>query len=738
MLNPGGPPQQPPAGAAGGLLGGGLLQQPQPPPPPLLLQPPHHQPPTVAPGFIPIVGHSDFLSRYQDASLDPYQGVYDGLMNVFDVPVQGQAIAPAGLMTQVADSTIAGVPSAFLMLVEDPTDPMQIGKIMCFHRVTKFPARLGSPSQWDHQVFAFSGNNVGPQITTVHWRNEYFGQVNGGALLRVPTEQQADIEAAIAPTPTALGPYQNVDAGTETVKTRRTMIVPPAYIRLFLSGPLPPVLAYQRFRATTTADGTTAALLPLSVWLRAAMTRGAANSPSPVQGPGPMAPLADANLHRFTWSSLTCDIPALDPGAQANHGLQAVAGNLGMLVQGQREARLDAVRAREASVAPKAVETLFRTRLEKLMRYCRVNCPEELPAVYSNLANCRSKDMVQTMQDAVELAAEDLHLGQLLVITPALAKKIINVAWAMVSVDDLESGIHHFHVVQQSPEGMAAARHLVNTFDLLHTDGTSLSLEDAERLASIQTTAIPLTWIQARHTIGNLVVLCHVFLGAAHPLTIGLSTQFTTMVSREVHLEHMAPPTASSVPRHLLPCYFIRWNQIRFARWFSKQQVSLSPVPAPQFDQLLDDIDDRLNWLPDFPHHLLPAVFVPAGPAPSPRPISTPTPATPAPALLPTPAPAALPTSSNRRVDNVAYKDAIFGRFKALPGCTMQALRARWSAASPPLEMPQTVNGSRRRCLPYHVKGICNDMCRLRADHVTASDDDDQVLLAFCTAHWHL
>ena len=204
MLNPGGPPQQPPAGAAGGLLGGGLLQQPQPPPPPLLLQPPHHQPPTVAPGFIPIVGHSDFLSRYQDASLDPYQGVYDGLMNVFDVPVQGQAIAPAGLMTQVADSTIAGVPSAFLMLVEDPTDPMQIGKIMYFHRVTKFPARLCSPSQWDHQVFAFSGNNVGPQITTVHWQNEYFGQVNGGALLCVPTEQQADIEAAIAPTPTAL------------------------------------------------------------------------------------------------------------------------------------------------------------------------------------------------------------------------------------------------------------------------------------------------------------------------------------------------------------------------------------------------------------------------------------------------------------------------------------------------------------------------------------------------------
>ena len=117
------------------------------------------------------------------------------------------------------------------------------------------------------------------------------------------------------------------------------------------------------------------------------------------------------------------------------------------------------------------------------MCYCLVNSPDKLPPVYSVLANCKSKDFLQTMQDTIESAAEeDLQLGQLLVMTPALSKKIINVAWAMVSVDNLESGIHHFHVVQQSPEGMAAARHLVRTFELLHTEGTrSLFLLDAER-----------------------------------------------------------------------------------------------------------------------------------------------------------------------------------------------------------------------------------------------------------------
>ena len=52
-------------------------------------------------------------------------------------------------------------------------------------------------------------------------------------------------------------------------------------------------------------------------------------------------------------------------------------------------------------------------------------------------------------------------------------------------------------------------------------------------------------------TIGNLILLCHIFLGAAHPDTLNLSLHFQTMVSREIHLEHMMAPTASAVPRHL-------------------------------------------------------------------------------------------------------------------------------------------------------------------------------------------
>ena len=740
MLNAGVPLQGPPQGGAPpGAAQPGPPAPPQPLPPaqaPPAPQAPH---PPLQGGIIPVVGHLDYMSRYQDTQHDPYAQAYGDLMDVFAVPPQGPAPPPALLTSQVGDNTVDGTPSAFLLLVEDPSDPLQPGQVMCFHRITKFPARLGQRTPWDNQYFAFSANNHGPQITTVIWRSDFLAQANNGALIRVPTEVQADAECGVIPAPDMLGPYNNNDAGTETIRTRRAMLVPPLYIRLFLATPLTPIEAYRRFRATSLANGHAADLLPLSIWLRAAITRaphppGGVQLPSILQGAGPFPPLADASLHRFTWSSLTTDLPAVDPGTQINTGLTAVAGNLGTLVHEQRLSRLEASQARAAATAPKSIDQFLRTRVDKLMRFCHVVQSSALPPVYQDLANCKAKDLTQTMQDALEIAAEDLRLGQQFVMTPALSKKIVNVSWAMVSMDDIDTGIHHFHVVQQSPEGMAAARHLVSTFELLHGEGTSLSLDDAERLATLESISIPLSWIQARHTIGNLVLLCHVFLGAAHPLTHNLALHFQTMVSKEIHLEHMMAPTATTIPRHLLPCYYIRWQQIRFSRWFTKQMVSPVPVPAPDFNDLLDDIEDKRNWLPDFPAQYLPATRTPPQPSvPLPMPAPAPAPAGPRapPVGAPTP-----PT--NTRVDNPAFNESSFSRFRSMPGCTMPLLRARWAAATPPIAQPSTADGSRLRCLAYHVRGMCNSICRRSDDHVPASAPDDAILAAFCTQHWHL
>ena len=133
-------------------------------------------------------------------------------------------------------------------------------------------------------------------------------------------------------------------------------------------------------------------------------------------------------------------------------------------------------------------------------------------------------------------------------------------------------------------------------------------------------------------------------------------------------------------------------------------------MPAPDFDQLLNDIEDRLNWIPDFPSHYLPTATPPSAPAaiptaPAPGPINAglSLPAVP-PAPLGTPA---TPSATSRRVDNPAYNETLFGRFRAMPGCTLPILRQLWANASPPVQLPSTVDNLRRRCLAYHVKGMC-------------------------------
>ena len=153
MLNAGIPLQGPPQ--RGAPPGAAQPWPPNPPHPPVQAPPAPQAPPNPHPpiqgGIIPVVDHLDYLSRYQDPQYDPYAQAYADLMDVFAVPPQGPAPPPASLTSQVGDNTVDGTPSAFLLLVEDPSDPHQPGQVMCFHRITKFPARLGQRTPWDNQ-----------------------------------------------------------------------------------------------------------------------------------------------------------------------------------------------------------------------------------------------------------------------------------------------------------------------------------------------------------------------------------------------------------------------------------------------------------------------------------------------------------------------------------------------------------------------------------------------------------
>ena len=76
------------------------------------------------------------------------------------------------------------------------------------------------------------------QAQLVAWNSSYFYQAN--ASLRLQTAAAIDTSFAGDPAAVHLGPHADADADTELIRYRETCYVPPAYVSLFLAGPMTP------------------------------------------------------------------------------------------------------------------------------------------------------------------------------------------------------------------------------------------------------------------------------------------------------------------------------------------------------------------------------------------------------------------------------------------------------------------------------------------------------------------
>ena len=679
------------------------------------------QPPAGAPGII-----TTYRQYYADAQRDPYNGQYADAMDTFHVPVNNAAAAaPALLASQVYNSAAADVPMAFLMLCRDPNaDPaVDPGRVTLFHRQVRFSARLGLPATpWDNDAFAFKGEVHNRQIVTVQWTQEYFHQVN--AQIRVATVAEANQQLSTVPPPLLMGPYANADAGTEVIRTRRTMYVPPRYVGLFLEEDLAPVEAYIRFVGAATADGTMVACAPLVDWLRAAITRSAAGAVSLLEQPSPTVPLADPVLLSHRGDLMSHDLPGLVTTPQQHLGMQAVAGQIGSLVSAIHTGQQDARTARLASQT-KTPEQYFGPRLQTILRLCQIPSAAQLPPVYAAIANSKKKER-STIQQYMDESVDALSLGHKVIITPSIATKMANGDWAMEDAENLETGLHHFHFCFRTPNEQDILRRLVDTHSMVVDHGSTPSLHDAQVLLAADKVAIPVTWSQVRYTLHNMRAVSQVALGPAHPHSREMQDLLIAYNTYEHTLETMTLPPG--VPQVHAPAYVLRWFQLRFSVWADDQSRSPAPVPVPHYRELFTKIRFNEYWLPTFPPGTLASPARLPAPSPAPAPSDTPRPA---PTSRGAPA-AATDSPPNVRLNNLAWK-SIFQPYKAM-ALRVQDLKRRLTNES--VEFPKRADGT-VRCLAYHVKGMCNSSCGQKTDHQAANEADDQVLLDWCQNQWH-
>jgi hypothetical protein len=317
------------------------------------------------------------------------------------------------------------------------------------------------------------------------------------------------------------------------------------------------------------------------------------------------------------------------------------------------------------------------------------------------------------------------------IVTPNLAKKIIELRLVGTNLDALEEGINPFSVVLVDNASSAgsmvyqAAIKAARNYDEL-TKGVSMPLAE---LNTIQTTKVilPKTFATAKSTLKGFFVITSTLLGEQHPLNIKLKLLLDDLDEREgffaERLEKHDPQFGHA--------RLLRFVQLHTRAWFAKvleatdlaeaQAAKLPPFHKPGAKLSVDD----MTWLPDLPK----AESTTLGP-PESRSVdnkrgrfdeTTPSLQTAHRANeAKRPRITVLNPQKNKMFDdfhtkmaNTKFKDAIG---KVGPPPTVQR------------------DGTEvQMCASYHLRGQCMAACARIKDHTPHSPEEDQLLYTWCT-----
>ena len=214
------------------------------------------------------------------------------------------------------------------------------------HRPTIFPVSVPA-TQWDEIVtMAFEGDVLGQTCTVVEWPASGFRQAANAGALQVPTLANLDALFDGDPLAETVGPFAANEVGTELVRTRNVMFVPPKYVLIVLGQTLTPRQAYQRLGGAIRADGFEGDCAPLLTYLRAACTLPAGQLLPAVQRPAAPVLRVDESLYRHIRDEIVLrDFPRLREPAALEPGMH-VAQAIGELVNEHRATRADAAARR--------------------------------------------------------------------------------------------------------------------------------------------------------------------------------------------------------------------------------------------------------------------------------------------------------------------------------------------------------------------------------------------------------
>ena len=679
------------------------------------------------------VASQTYRDYFAQPEHDPFSGDYTEVLAPYRIPLANQNVpTPAAVQTLSLDCSSQNVPTAFLLQHDD-------GMLHIYLQLAKFHTRMGLPATiWDDQMYIQKGELYHNQSQMVTWSPAYFRQVT--AAIRVSTREAIATAYAGDQDAVYLGPFADGEAGTELIRIRRTCYVPPAYVAMFLDGPLNPRTAWETVVQHIYAEGRQAACAALIDYIRGSLTRSTANALPLLCVAPPHAPLADRVLLEHRRRILERDFPILNqalPRLQQN----AIATQLGRLVADNRISREEAdLRRLQAEEKPLA-DLIGDQGVAQLLRMANVRSEAELPDIWGTLTRTKKAGRLNVLQHAIDIAKQACDEPEMqFIATPALLLMFTTINFQMSSMDSIVSGLQPFLFGEQLEED---ARRSMYTYEALYSGGAAPTATDVEAITRAKVSP-PLQHFQARHMIRRTAIALQLGLGANHALV----TMLNAFCVRYTSLESKLWGLEMSQPKELLPTMICRYVGLRLNMWFTKIRTVPNAVP-PSILDFFDNIMMDENWEKPVPMAVLSQLGLQRF-HPSQRGGGSRAPIAPTGAGQGGTGGNAGAGGANAgggsgggggggtrsvRVNNTEF-NSMFQPYHDMRTVTCRMLKTRIANGEiPPLPVSK-VNPSVKMCLPWHTRAQCMTNCNSAADHVAYTSEEYAPLLSWCTEHF--
>ena len=635
---------------------------------------------------------------------DVLEGDYANFMAPFAATSPEQ---PADLRDIVLSSS-GLVPNVYLAVVNDPPS------IQVIHRPTRFAPTLGVNSQWNGQIFAFTGD-VGPgnQIPLVSFPPDAFTRT---VEVTIPTNDQVEAQWLAAAGADCMGPFQQGDADTRRIRVRKVMAVPPAYASLCLSRVSFTLReGWTDIAGLVVQDGNADACRPLIDWLTVAGTfRPAAvangNPQLPAVHTTLTSPVPDAELLRRVWTWESDDLPALrDRTGPASAAYDRALNTLTQEFQLRRQE--ETIRA-AAALAPKTPASKFPELINCITTVCGVPA-DQLPPLYPTMAGASKSGGISAVQSLLNAAAATAGAPNIVpIVSPALYERLRSAAYSEHSVDVITSGLSIFLITMGNDDRATAARQQQVAYATIYGGNGAPNMEQVLQLTTVAPAMPPTSFAYLLQNKGYARIL-EVALGEHHPTcALFRDTFLPALESLLPVVEAHFPSTIAAVLPRLL-----RHTQIEMDTYLEQAMVMGGATPPPDLNDLLNIIRRR-KWheLPDLP----PRYYAPPAPARVPAPTRVP------PVQLPL-SPPRPDQPRQQQVPNESPVSTLVDRFAAWNH------PLRELTTNPAAPLPKTDDGT-DLCLSWILRCSCNSNCNRAGTHRPTSSTEQVRVVSFLDA----